>query len=134
MNRFDRHLLVALRESRCFAAGVGFFAHNERGFFHGTGFGGATVPNPTGGSFDGTSNGLDQLFVVSNTKTFGSTLVNEARLSATRLNNNLGVPQGGVGTTLSQQGIAPGGEVPLRVFLDAGRVRATGYRLYLFYP
>jgi hypothetical protein len=75
-----------------------------------SGFGGATVPNPTGGSFDGTSNGLDQLFVVSNTKTFGSTLVNEARFSATRLNNNLGVPKGGVGTTLAQQGITAGGQ------------------------
>ena len=75
-----------------------------------SGFGGATVPNPNGGSFDATSNGLDQLFVVSNTKTFGSTLVNEARLSATRLNNNLGVPQGGVGTTLAQQGITAGGQ------------------------
>jgi hypothetical protein len=73
-------------------------------------FGGATVPNPNGGAFDATSSGLDQLFVVSNTKTFGSTLVNEARFSATRLNNNLGVPQGGVGTTLSQQGISTGGQ------------------------
>jgi hypothetical protein len=75
-----------------------------------SGFGGATVPNPNGGSFDATSSGLDQLFVVSNTKSFGATLVNEARLSATRLNNNLGVPQGGVGTTLAQQGIATGGQ------------------------
>ena len=73
-------------------------------------FGGATVPNPNGGAFDATSSGLDQLFVLSNTKTFGSTLVNEARFSATRLNNNLGVPQGGVGTTLAQQDIAAGGE------------------------
>src|SRR6202140_5848388 len=73
-------------------------------------FGGAAVPNPNGGSFDATSSGLDQLFVVSNTKTFGSTLVNEARLSAPRLNNNLGVPQGGVGTTLAQQGITAGGQ------------------------
>jgi hypothetical protein len=73
-------------------------------------FGGATVPNPNGGAFNATSNGLDQLFVISNTKTFGSTLVNEARLSATRLNNNLGVPQGGVGTMLAQQGIAAGGQ------------------------
>src|SRR3984893_865190 len=47
-----------------------------------SGFGGATVPNPNGGSFDGVSNGIDQLFVVSNTKTFGSTFVNEARFSA----------------------------------------------------
>jgi hypothetical protein len=75
-----------------------------------SGFGGATVPNPNGGAFDATSSGLDQLFVISNTKTFGSTLVNEARLSATRLNNNLGVPQGGVGTTLAQQGITAGGQ------------------------
>ena len=75
-----------------------------------SGFGGATVPNPNGGAFDATSSGLDQLFVVSNTKTFGSTLVNEARFSATRLNNNLGVPQGGVGTSLGQQGISTGGQ------------------------
>jgi hypothetical protein len=73
-------------------------------------FGGATVPNPNGGAFNATSSGLDQLFVISNTKTFGSTLVNEARLSATRLNNNLGVPKGGVGTTLAQQGITEGGQ------------------------
>jgi len=73
-------------------------------------FGGATVPNPNGGAFNATSSGLDQLFVISNTKTFGSTLVNEARLSATRLNNNLGVPQGGVGTSLGQQGITVGGQ------------------------
>ncbi len=75
-----------------------------------SGFGGATVPNPNGGAFDATSSGLDQLFVVSNTKTFGSTLVNEARFSATRLNNNLGVPKGGVGTTLADQGITAGGQ------------------------
>jgi hypothetical protein len=75
-----------------------------------SGFGGATVPNPNGGSFDGVSNGIDQLFVVSNTRTFGSTLVNEARFSGTRLNNNLGVPKGGVGTTLADQGITSGGQ------------------------
>ncbi|MDW8468218.1 MAG: DUF3426 domain-containing protein [Burkholderiales bacterium] len=32
------------------------------------------------------------------------------------------------------QGIAPGGEAALRVAFDASRVRAVGYRLYLFYP
>lgn len=31
-------------------------------------------------------------------------------------------------------GILPGGESVLRVQLDTGAVRATGYRLYLFYP
>ncbi len=35
---------------------------------------------------------------------------------------------------LREQGIAPGAEALLRVTLDASRVRATGYRLYLFYP
>src|SRR6202040_923288 len=34
----------------------------------------------------------------------------EARLSGTRLNNNLGVPKGGVGTTLANQGITAGGQ------------------------
>src|SRR6202045_4158865 len=75
-----------------------------------SGFGGATVPNPNGGAFDATSSGLDQLFVISNTKTFGSTLVNEALFSAIRLNNNLGVPKGGVGTKLAGQGITTGGQ------------------------
>lgn len=32
------------------------------------------------------------------------------------------------------QGLAPGGEAVLRVPLDTGGARATGYRLYLFYP
>jgi len=32
------------------------------------------------------------------------------------------------------QGMPPGAEVSLRIYLDAGRRRATGYRLYLFYP
>lgn len=35
---------------------------------------------------------------------------------------------------LLAEGIAPGGEASLRVFLDSTRARATGYRLYLFYP
>jgi predicted Zn finger-like uncharacterized protein len=35
---------------------------------------------------------------------------------------------------LVAEGIAPGGEASLRVFLDSSRARATGYRLYLFYP
>jgi len=32
------------------------------------------------------------------------------------------------------QGIAAGAEAPLRIYLDSSRARATGYRLYLFYP
>ena len=32
------------------------------------------------------------------------------------------------------QGLSAGAEMSLRVSLDAGKARATGYRLYLFYP
>lgn len=35
---------------------------------------------------------------------------------------------------LVRDGIAGGAEAALRVFLDTSRARATGYRLYLFYP
>ena len=35
---------------------------------------------------------------------------------------------------LVRHGIAGGTEAALRVFLDTSRTRATGYRLYLFYP
>jgi hypothetical protein len=35
---------------------------------------------------------------------------------------------------LLSRGIGPGGEASLRVYLDASRSPATGYRLYLFYP
>jgi predicted Zn finger-like uncharacterized protein len=35
---------------------------------------------------------------------------------------------------LVAQGIAPGADASCRVSLEAGRARATGYRLYLFYP
>jgi hypothetical protein len=34
----------------------------------------------------------------------------------------------------ASHGIAPSSEAAFRVNLDAGRARATGYRLYLFYP
>jgi hypothetical protein len=35
---------------------------------------------------------------------------------------------------LIRQGLAPGADAALRVSLDASRSRATGYRLYLFFP
>ncbi len=73
------------------------------------GFGGATVPGPNG-AYDALSNGTDQVIVVRDTKTLGSTMVNEAHLSYTRLSNLLGVPKGGVGATLADQGISNGPE------------------------
>jgi hypothetical protein len=71
--------------------------------------GGATLPGPNG-AFDALSSGLDQLLVVNNTKAFGSTTVNEAHLSFTRLYNNIGIPKGGVGVSLADQGISSGPE------------------------
>jgi len=35
---------------------------------------------------------------------------------------------------LTAQGIGPGGEVSVRMRFDASRVRATGFRLFLFFP
>ena len=72
-------------------------------------FGGATLPGPTG-PYDALSAGRDQMIVLSNTKAFGSNLVNEARAGYVRLNNQLGVPKGGVGVTLAEQGISSGAE------------------------
>jgi Carboxypeptidase regulatory-like domain len=74
-----------------------------------SGFGGATLPGPSG-SYNAISNGLDQMIVLSNTKTFGTTAVNEAHVSFVRLNNTLGVPKGGVGVSLADQGISSGPE------------------------
>ena len=71
------------------------------------GFGGATVPGPSG-AYDALSNGTDQVIVLRDTKTLGATMVNEAHASFTRLNNTLGVPKGGVGVSLADQGISSG--------------------------
>ena len=71
------------------------------------GFGGATVPGPFG-AYDALSNGTDQVIVLRDTKTLGASIVNEAHFSYTRLDNILGVPKGGVGVSLADQGIASG--------------------------
>lgn len=42
--------------------------------------------------------------------------------------------EAGRGGVLIAQGIAAGSETSLRVFLDSRQSRATGYRLYLFFP
>ena len=74
-----------------------------------SGFGGATVPGPNG-AYDALSSGLDQVIVLRDTKTLSSTTVNESHFSFTRLNNDLGVPKGGVGVSLADQGISSGAE------------------------
>ena len=65
--------------------------------------GGANVPG-----FNALSNGRAQLVDLGDTKTFGTTLVNEFRLSYMRDFNNLGQPQGGVGVSLASQGFTVG--------------------------
>jgi hypothetical protein len=64
-----------------------------------TGEGGANVPG-----FDALNFGRAQLLALSDTKTFGANTVNLARVSTMRNAANVGVPQGGVGTTLASQG------------------------------
>lgn len=73
--------------------------------------GGATVPG-----FGALSSGLAQLVKVSDTKTFGSNMVNDVLFSYMRNHNKLGQPVGGVGTSLAAQGFASaadGGILPL---------------------
>lgn len=71
------------------------------------GFGGATVPGPSG-AYDALSTGRDQVIVLRDAKTIGSTMVNEVHFSYTRLDNLLGVPKGGTGVSLVDQGISSG--------------------------
>lgn len=74
-----------------------------------SGLGGATLPG-NGFAYDAASFGTDQTLVFSNIHAFGVKAVNEARIGITRLDNNIGVPKGGVGVTLADQGIQAGGE------------------------
>ena len=76
-----------------------------------TGQGGASVPG-----FNALTVGRAQLINLGDTKTFGTSSVNEFHASYMRNANNVGAPVGGVGPTLASQGFAPGsagGIVPL---------------------
>src|SRR6266853_491708 len=77
-----------------------------------TGQGGASVPG-----FNALNLGTAQLVNLGQTKTFGTSMVNEIHLSFMRSNNTVGQPVGGVGTTLASQGFVTGpgtsGIVPL---------------------
>ena len=77
-----------------------------------TGQGGATVPG-----FNATNLGRAQLIRLIDTKTLGTTAVNEFQFSYTRNANQLGNPVGGVGISLASQGFVTGpntlGIVPL---------------------
>jgi hypothetical protein len=76
------------------------------------GQGGANVPG-----FNAFNIGRGQLATISHTKAFGTSMVNELRVSLMRNVNTIGQPQGGVGPSLASQGFVTGvgtpGIVPL---------------------
>src|SRR5207253_859119 len=72
-----------------------------------TGQGGASVPG-----FAALNLGRSQLINLGNTRTFGSNVVNELRLSFMRSSNNVGQPSGGVGPSLASQGFVTGPGTP----------------------
>jgi len=65
--------------------------------------GGANVPG-----FNGLYTGRAQLFDIGNTKTLGTSAVNEFHISYTRDANDLGKPAGGLGVSLASQGFVTG--------------------------
>ena len=77
-----------------------------------SGQGGASIPG-----FSGINFGHSQLISLSNTKTFGTSWVNEAHFSFMRSHNVVGQPSGGLGVSLASQGFntnpAQGGILPL---------------------
>jgi carboxypeptidase family protein len=72
-----------------------------------TGQGGASVPG-----FSALNLGRAQLISFGDTKTFGTSAVNELHLSFMRSNNDVGQPQGGVGISLASQGFVTGAGTP----------------------
>src|SRR6202049_664022 len=68
-----------------------------------TGQGGANVPG-----FNALNLGRAQLVSLGDTKTFGSSAVNELHFSFIRYANNVGQPQGGLGISLATQGFQTG--------------------------
>ena len=85
-----------------------FFVNNP----YPTGQGGASVPG-----FNGLNLGTAQLLNLGDSKTFGSSSVNEFHVNFMRSYNNVGQPAGGVGPSLASQGFVTGlgtqGIVPL---------------------
>jgi len=77
-----------------------------------SGQGGATIPG-----FDGINHGRAQLISLGDTKTFGSSTVNEFHFSYMRSSNVVGQPSGGLGVSLASQGFntdpTTGGLYPL---------------------
>ncbi len=69
--------------------------------------GGANVPG-----FDALTLGRAQLWSLGSAKTFGTNTVNDFHISLTHNANNVGVPNGGKGVPLAQQGFVTGAGTP----------------------
>src|ERR1700685_2674873 len=91
--------------------------------------GGANVPG-----FNALYSGRAQLLSLGDTKTMGTTAVNELRFSYLRDANDLGKPEGGVGVSLASQGftVGPGtpGIVPLSPKTEG--VESVGFNSFTF--
>ncbi len=91
--------------------------------------GGANVPG-----FNALYSGRAQLLSLGDTKTMGTTAVNEFRFSYLRDANDLGKPEGGVGVSLASQGftVGPGtpGIVPLSPKTEG--VESVGFNSFTF--
>src|ERR1700683_5481179 len=91
--------------------------------------GGANVPG-----FNALYSGRAQLLSLGDTKTMGTTAVNELRFSYLRDANDLGKPEGGVGVSLASQGftVGPGtpGLVPLSPKTEG--VESVGFNSFTF--
>jgi hypothetical protein len=72
-----------------------------------TGQGGASIPG-----FSALNLGRAQLVSLGDTKTFGSSAVNELHFSFLRSANNVGQPEGGLGVSLASQGFVTGAGTP----------------------
>ncbi len=72
-----------------------------------TGQGGASIPG-----FSALNLGRAQLVSLGDTKTFGSSAVNELHFSFMRSANNVGQPEGGLGVSLASQGFVTGAGTP----------------------
>lgn len=94
------------------------------------GFGGATVPGNNGLVYDALSSGVDETIALSNIHSFGTRLVNEVRFGWTRLDNKLGLPKGGVGTTLADQGIQSGGQGIIQGYPQQAGVEALYFNSF----
>jgi Carboxypeptidase regulatory-like domain len=72
-----------------------------------TGQGGASIPG-----FSALNLGRAQLVSLGDTKTFGTSTVNELHFSFMRSANNVGQPEGGLGVSLASQGFVTGAGTP----------------------